>query len=76
MTDYDMNVYYNPEKHGLTPVAEYEYSSGMYEFDTRVIWRHQASGALYMARDSLQAMTRRIELNKAQAEAFLKGQGK
>lgn len=48
---YDTNVYYNPQNHGLTPVAEYEYSDGNYNFDTRVIWRHM-DGKLYMARDS------------------------
>lgn len=52
MSNYETNVYYNPEKHGPIPVAEYEYSDRNYVFDTRVIWRHQASGALYMARDS------------------------
>lgn len=45
------DVYYQPEKFGLTPVAEIEYSSGMYEFDTRVVWRH-SSGLLFTARDS------------------------
>jgi len=49
--DYNHNIYYNPEKHGLTVVAEIEYSSGEYEFDTRVVWR-DASGKLYTARDS------------------------
>lgn len=51
MSGYESNVYYHPEKHGLKPIAEFEYSSGSYEFDTRVIWRH-TSGQLYMARDS------------------------
>ena len=51
MYDYDMNIYYNPEKHGLTVVAEIEYSSECYEFDTRVVWK-DTSGKLYTARDS------------------------
>ena len=52
MSNYDSNVYYNPEKHGLEPVAEIEYSSGIYEFDTRVVWRQVDTGVLYTARDS------------------------
>lgn len=45
------NVYYEPEKFGLTVVGELEYSSGDYEFDTRVVWQH-ADGKFYTARDS------------------------
>ena len=48
---YDTNPYYNPEKLGLTQVAEIEYSSGSYEFDTRVVWRTEG-GTLVTARDS------------------------
>jgi hypothetical protein len=47
---YETNPYYNPEKLGLTQVAEVEYSSGSYEFDTRVVWRTEG-GALVTARD-------------------------
>lgn len=32
------NVYYNPEKFGLTTVGELDYSSGSYEFDYTVVW--------------------------------------
>ncbi len=46
------NVYYSPEQFGLEPVAEIDYSSGSYEFDLRVIWRHKETGQLYTARDS------------------------
>lgn len=46
------NVYYEPEAFGLKPVAEIDYSSGSYEFDIRVVWLHEASGAFYTARDS------------------------
>jgi hypothetical protein len=46
------NIYYSPERHGLTPVVEIEYSDGCYQFDTRVVWRHDETGTLYTARDS------------------------
>jgi hypothetical protein len=48
---YDNNVYSNPEKHKLKIVAELEYSSGSYEFDTRVVWQGE-DGRLWTARDS------------------------
>ena len=48
----EINAYYNPEKLGLEQVASIEYSSGSYEFDTRVVWRHKETGKLYTARDS------------------------
>lgn len=32
------NVYYNPEKFGLTTVGELDYSSGSYEFNYTVVW--------------------------------------
>lgn len=51
MSDYGMNVYYYPEKSGLTIFAEIEYSSGSYEFDTRVVWLHK-DGRYFTARDS------------------------
>lgn len=47
----DSNIYYSPEKFGLTTVAEIEYSSGSYEFDTRVVWKDQ-QGKLFTDRDS------------------------
>lgn len=51
MSDYDVNIYYHPEKLGLTEVAEIDWSSGSYEFDYRVVWK-DANGILYTARDS------------------------
>lgn len=48
---YDPDVYYQPEKFGLTPVAEIDYSSGSYEFHIRVVWRH-SSGLILTARDA------------------------
>lgn len=43
--------YHQPEKFGLTPVVEIDYSDGSYCFDIRMIWLHE-SGVLYTARDS------------------------
>ena len=46
------NVYYNPEHFGLEIVAEIEYSSGCYKFDTRVVWKQKNSRKCFTARDS------------------------
>lgn len=46
------DVYHQPEAFGLQPVAEIDYSDGNYVFDTRAVWKHEASGNLYTARDS------------------------
>ena len=48
---YGDNIYYNPEKFGLRPVIEIDFSDGFYQFDIRVIWK-DANGRLYTARDS------------------------
>lgn len=45
------DVYYSPEDFALEQIAQLDYSSGSYEFDFRVVWKHE-SGALYTARDS------------------------
>jgi len=49
---FEDNPYYHPEKCGLEKVAELEHSSGSFEFDTQVVWRHLDSGKLYWAEDS------------------------
>jgi hypothetical protein len=46
-----MNVFYNPDKFGLSIVGEVEFSSGIYEFDTSVVWCDE-SGQHYVADDS------------------------
>ena len=46
------NIYYNPEHFGLSVVAEIDYSDGCYQFDYRMVWRHNETGKLYTARDS------------------------
>ena len=45
------NIYYSPEKYGLSAFAEFEYSDGCYQFDTRVVWKDK-QGQLWTARDS------------------------
>lgn len=45
------NVYYNPEKFGLTTVGELDYSSGSYEFDYTAVWVDDQKN-LYYADDS------------------------
>lgn len=47
-----MNIYYDPEKFGLKVVGELEYSSGSYEFDTRVVWMQKDTNKLLTLRDS------------------------
>jgi hypothetical protein len=51
MKDYEENLYYAPQTWGLELVGEIEYSSGSYEFDTRIILK-DADGKFFMARDS------------------------
>ena len=46
------NIYYNPENFGLKQVAEIDYSSGSYEFDTRVVWKATSNFIFYTMRDS------------------------
>ena len=45
------NVYYDPEKFGLTTVGEIEWSDGCYQFDLTVVWR-TADGRLVYGEDS------------------------
>ena len=52
MPSYDANLYYHPEHSGLKTVGELEYSSGSYEFDTRVVWFEASGNRLLTARDS------------------------
>lgn len=46
-----MNVYYNPEKFGLTIVKEIEDPNASYSFDMFILWR-DGSGRLLWATDS------------------------
>lgn len=47
----DKDVHYDPEAFGLTVIDSIDYSSGNYEFDIRIVWKH-TSGKFYTARDS------------------------
>lgn len=49
--DFEENIYYSPEKWGLTPVADIDWSDGDYVFDYRCVWK-DANGVFYTARDS------------------------
>ena len=48
---YDDNVYYHPEKHGLSILEEIEHSDGYYEYDTQLFLKHQ-DGRVFFAEDS------------------------
>lgn len=45
------DVYYNPEKFGLTTVGELDFSDGCFQFDYTVVWV-DAQKNLYYADDS------------------------
>lgn len=45
------NIYYDPEKFGLTIIGDIEWGSGCYEFDQTVVFRKQ-DGSLAYAEDS------------------------
>jgi hypothetical protein len=44
------NIYYSPEAHGLTLVAEVDFADS-YDFDKTVVWK-DVDGQLYWAQDS------------------------
>lgn len=46
------NIYYQPGAYGLETVAEIEYSSANYEFDTRVVWKVIGKKKFFTMRDS------------------------
>lgn len=45
------DIYYAPEKHGLTTVGEFDMSDGCYQFNLFVVWRDEA-GTYYWGSDS------------------------
>ncbi|MFF3312482.1 hypothetical protein [Streptomyces sp. NPDC002952] len=51
MADYDMNIYYSPEKHGLTVLGEID-TADSYEFCMLVVWERVEDGALFWDTDS------------------------
>lgn len=50
MSDWDLNIYYHPEKHGLTLLGEVD-TADSYEFCKLVVWRRDADGAMFWATD-------------------------
>lgn len=51
MADYDMNVYYNPEKSGLKILGEID-TADSYEFTKLVVWERIEDGVLFWGTDS------------------------
>ncbi|MFF9525377.1 hypothetical protein ACF1DV_25860 [Streptomyces achromogenes] len=51
MADWDTNIYYNPEKHGLTPMGEIDTGRG-YDFTKLVVWRRDEDGVIFWSTDS------------------------
>lgn len=49
---WNSNIYYNPDHFGLETVGEVEYSSGIYEFDTIVVWRDPKTNEVFAQQDS------------------------
>jgi hypothetical protein len=50
--DYDMNVYYHPEKSGLEFFEDFEDPEASYSFDKFTIWERKTDGALFYGMDS------------------------
>jgi hypothetical protein len=42
-----MNIYYSPEKFGLTQVGMIDWSDGNYQFDYTVVWQDNAGNFFY-----------------------------
>lgn len=47
-----MNIYYSPEKYGLTQLLCIDHSDDCYCFDYRVVWKHEETNELYTARSA------------------------
>jgi hypothetical protein len=47
-----VNIYYDPEKFGLTTVGEIDWSDGCYQFDLTVVWKRDFDGRFVYAEDS------------------------
>lgn len=46
------DIYYAPEKFGLTTIGEVDFSDGCYQFDLTVVWRRDSDGVFVYADDS------------------------
>ncbi len=49
--DYDLNVYYHPEKHNLKQIAHVDFGE-QWQFDMHTVWQHDQTKKLYYAHDS------------------------
>lgn len=47
-----MNIYYDPEKFGLTTIGEIDWSDSCYQFDYTVVWQRASDGRFVYAEDS------------------------
>lgn len=47
-----MNIYYDPEKFGLTTIGEIDWSDGNYVFDLTTVWKRESDGRFVYAEDS------------------------
>ena len=47
-----MNLYYDPEKFGLTTIGEIDFSDGNYCFDYTVVWKRESDGRFVYADDA------------------------
>jgi hypothetical protein len=45
-------MYYNPDHYGLEIAAQIDFSTGIYCFDYRIIWKELKPGRFFTARDS------------------------
>lgn len=46
-----MNVYYDPDQHGLETFGEIDWSDGNYCFDLTVVWRRTSDGTFVYCED-------------------------
>lgn len=49
---WESNPYYNPEKHGLVKVVEFDFSDGCYQFDLTAVWTKEGDKKFYWSDDS------------------------
>lgn len=50
--DYDVNVYYNPDKCGLANIGTLDEDDLSYEYNTLIVVKHLESGRLFWTQDS------------------------
>ena len=51
MSMFEPDVYYNPERFGLTPVGDIEWAGESYQFDITAVWKDK-DGTFYWADDT------------------------